>query len=110
MGRVAWWLAIVLLVGGCASAPPPGGILAYDGQEGGVQLFIEPADAEVYVDGERMGLVRDFQGQRALWLPRGLHAMEVRKAGYHTFFRQIEVTLGLVEIMVYTLPRNADVR
>jgi hypothetical protein len=110
MGRFGLWLGACLLVAGCATAPPPRAILDYAGQEGGVQLFVQPADADVYVDGEYMGKARDFQGDHALWLPRGLHAMEVRRDGYHTFFRQLETTLGLIEVLVYTLPPNMEAR
>jgi len=110
MGRLGLWVAACGLGGGCASVGPPRAVLEYAGQEGGLQLFVRPADGQVYVDGDYMGKVSDFQGSRVLWLPRGLHALEVRRDGYHTFFRQFEVTLGLVEIMVYDLPRNPDVR
>lgn len=109
MGRFVLWLGACLLAAGCATAPSKA-ILDYAGQDGGLQLFIRPADADVYVDGEYMGKVRDFQGDNALWLPRGLHAMEVRRDGYHTFFRQFETTLGLIEVMVYTLPPNLEAR
>jgi hypothetical protein len=85
-------------------------ILSYEGQEGGLQLFVRPSDADVYVDGDYMGKVRDFQGDKALWLPRGLHAMEVRRDGYITFFRQLEVTLGLLDVMVYTMTPNLESR
>jgi len=110
MGRLGLWLVACGLVAGCAAGPPPGAILAYDGQEGGLQLFVRPADADVYVDGDYMGKVSDFQGDKALWLPRGMHAMEVRRDGYITFFRQLEVTLGLLDVMVYTMSPNLEGR
>jgi len=108
--RLAGLVGLLALLAGCASAPPPRAVFSYAGQEGGLQLFIDPADAEVSVDGDVMGKVSDFQGDNVLWIPRGLHALEVRKRGYHTFFRQFEVSLGLVEIMVYTLQPNAEGR
>jgi hypothetical protein len=108
--RIAGLGALLALLAGCASGPPSDALLAYGGQEGGLQLFIQPADAEVSVDGDVMGKVRDFQGRNVLWLPRGLHALEVRRNGYQTFFRQFEVSLGLVEIMVYTLQPNPEGR
>jgi hypothetical protein len=110
MGRLVWCLGLVALLAGCASAPAPKAILSYEGQEGGLQLFVRPSDADVYVDGDYMGKVRDFQGDKALWLPRGLHAMEVRRDGYITFFRQLEVTLGLLDVMVYTMTPNLESR
>lgn len=108
--RLVGVVGLFALLAGCASAPHAPAVLSYGGQEGGVQLFVEPADAEVSVDGDYVGRVRDFQGDNVLWLPRGLHALEVRKTGYHTLFRQLEVSLGLVEIMVYTLQANAEGR
>jgi hypothetical protein len=109
MGRVGWLLGLSLLLAGCATAPSKA-ILAYDGQEGGIQLFVRPVDADVYVDGDYMGKVKDFQGDKALWLPSGLHAMEVRRDGYITFFRQLEVTGGLLDVMVYTMSPNLEAR
>jgi len=108
--RLAGLVGLLALLTGCASVAPPGALLSYGGQEGGVQLFVSPSDAEVSLDGDYVGLVRDFQGDNVLWIPRGLHAVEVRKRGYHTFFRQVEVSLGLVEIFVYTLQPNAEGR
>lgn len=96
------------LLSGCATQRTAPALLAYDGQEGGLQLFVHPADAEVYVDGDRVGQVSDFQGDSVLWLPRGLHAVEVSKTGYHTLFRQVQTSLGLVEILVYTLSPSAE--
>lgn len=110
MGRIGLALAMCLLVAGCATARPPAAMLAYEGQQGGLQLFVQPADAQVYVDGDYAGRVADFQGERVLWLDRGLHAVEVSKEGYHTFFRQVQVTLGLVEILVYTMQPNTEGR
>jgi hypothetical protein len=110
-GRLAGVVGLLALLAGCASTSPPrGALLSYAGQEGGLQFFIQPADADVSLDGDYVGKVRDFQGDNVLWIPRGLHAVEVRKTGYHTFFRQVEVSLGLVEIMVYTLQTNAEAR
>lgn len=103
MNRIGWGLVLCLLAAGCAKPPPPAAMLSYQGQQGGLQVFVQPADARVYVDGDYMGRVSDFQGENVLWLDRGLHAVEVSKEGHHTFFRQVQVTLGLVEILVYTL-------
>ena len=108
--RLAGLVGLLALLTGCASVAPPGALLSYGGQEGGVQLFVSPSDAEVSLDGDYVGKVSDFQGDNVLWIPRGLHAVEVRKRGYHTFFRQVEVSLGLVEIFVYTLQPNAEGR
>ncbi len=111
MGRIGLWLSLglVLLTVGCAK-PPPAALLAYGGSQGGVQFMVAPNDAQVFVDAEYKGLVRDFQGDRVLWLLRGLHAVEIRRDGYLTFFRQIQTSLGLVEIFVFTMQPDGEVR
>lgn len=109
MRTLALVLGVALWTAGCASAPPAPVLTAYDGQEGGLQFLIAPADAEVHVDAEFKGLAGDFQQDRVLWLPRGLHAVEVRRDGYITFFRQVQVTLGLVEVFVTTLHEAKEV-
>jgi hypothetical protein len=110
MQRLGIGLLFVLLAAGCATPQPPRAVLEYGGQQGGIQVFVLPADARVSVDGEYMGRVTDFQGDNVLWLDRGLHAVEVSREGYHTLFRQVQTTLGLVEILVYTLQPNQEIR
>jgi formylglycine-generating enzyme required for sulfatase activity len=64
---------------------------------GDVRIAVEPADAEVLVDGRSVG-----RGPQALSLPSVPHRVEVRKAGYEPF--ATEVTPDPV------LPRALDVR
>ncbi|MFQ5508165.1 MAG: PEGA domain-containing protein [Leptospirillia bacterium] len=100
-------LGTALTAAGCASAPaPPPVLTSHTGQGGGLQFLIVPDDAKVYVDAEYQGRVSEFRGENVLWLPRGLHAVEVSKDGYVTFFRQVQITLGLVEVLIYTLPER----
>jgi hypothetical protein len=108
MGRL---LAICLgvMLGGCASAPQMPFLAGYDGSDGGLQFAVQPADAEVFVDAERMGTVAEFSGDKVLWLPRGLHAVEVTKTGYFTFFRQVQTSSGLVEVFITTLREAREV-
>jgi len=103
-------LAVLVFVAGCASAPPPGSMSSYQGQDGGLQFLVSPADADVYVDAVYKGKSVDFTGSNALWLDRGLHAIEVRRDGYLTFFRQIQISHGLVEVLVFSLQVDTDER
>lgn len=108
MGRLLG-ICLALMVAGCASAPVAPYLGNYSGSDGGLQFRIAPADAEVWVDGERMGRVSDYTGDKVLWLPRGLHAVEVQKSGYFTFFRQVQTSSGLVEVFVTTLREAKEV-
>lgn len=109
-GRIGLCLAGLLFVAGCAQHPPPAAMLSYGGNQGGLQFMVTPSDAQVFVDAEYEGLASDFQGNRVLWLPRGLHAVEIRRDGHLTFFRQVQTTLGLVEIFVFTMQPDGEVK
>ncbi|MDH4228654.1 MAG: PEGA domain-containing protein [Nitrospirota bacterium] len=97
-----------LLLSGCAT-PPPAALSGYAGTEGGIQFLSVPADAEVAVDGEPRGRVADYSGPNVLWMERGLHVVEVRRDGFYTFFRQVEITGGLVEVFVFTMRESREV-
>jgi len=101
-------LALSVVLAGCASAPPPSILTSFNGQSGGLQLLVTPDDADVYVDAVYYGKARDFTGDNGLWLDRGLHAMEVRRDGYLTFFRQVQITHGLLEVMVFSLQEDTE--
>ncbi len=108
MGGMNWrWLVglglAVMVLSGCAKPPHTVVLTQFNGQQGALQFLIQPDDAKVFVDAVYKGRVRDFQGPKALILPRGLHALEVSKRGYDTFFRQVQISHGLLEIMVLTL-------
>ena len=95
LGRVplslaAFLLIVGLVVPGCVSvqksgdqenqAPPP---------SAGVSFNANPANAEVYVDGEFRGTV-----PVTLQLPAGAHAVEFRLAGFTTWSRDLVVVAG----------------
>ncbi len=109
MCRLCMGLVLAALITGCASVPPSPVRMAYVGNDGGLQFLIKPDDAQVSVDADYKGLARDFTGDNVLVLPRGLHAVEVRRDGYLTFFRQVQISQGLLEVMVYALPVNSEV-
>jgi hypothetical protein len=67
---------------------------------GGVSLEITPNNAEVYVDGEYVGLVQDFDGtQQPLTLTAGSHRLEIRAAGYEPLTLDVNVNPG--EVLPY---------
>ncbi len=105
------WISVAccVVMAGCAGkVPPPMVTASYVGNDGGLQFLITPDDARIYVDAEYKGLARDFTGDKVLFLNRGLHAVEVRRDGYLTFFRQVQISQGLIEILVYTLPFDGE--
>ena len=57
--------------------------------------IVSPSDAEVFVDGEYVGQVRDFDGAGApLNLMAGRHRVEVNAGGYEPLSFDIDVTPG----------------
>jgi hypothetical protein len=64
-------------------------------EKGSVRLRIDPATAQVYVDGVLQGSVDDFDGLGShLQLDEGDHLLEVKAAGYETYSTQITVPAG----------------
>jgi hypothetical protein len=63
-------------------------------------LNVEPASAQVYVDGFYVGSVADFSDPRpGLSLPLGWHRLEFRAPGFLT--PAINVTIGLDRTTTY---------
>jgi hypothetical protein len=67
-------------------------------QMGALDLDISPSDAQVYLNGENIGRVRDFGGWRRgyLWLEKGTYDIVFYKEGYRTLARQVSIYPGLV--------------
>jgi hypothetical protein len=62
---------------------------------GGVTLEISPRDAEVFVDGQYVGQVRDFDGVGApLNLTVGRHRVDVSAPGYEPLWFDVDVRPG----------------
>ena len=62
---------------------------------GGITLEISPSDAEVFVDGEYVGQVRDFDGVGApLNVTAGRHRLELNARGYEPLSIDVDVTPG----------------
>jgi hypothetical protein len=63
-----------------------------DGPTGRLRLNVEPADAEVFVDGYYAGIVDDFNGHfQHMNLTPGPHRVEVRAAGYEPLVVDVSV-------------------
>jgi hypothetical protein len=72
-------------------ADPRGGPAS--GASGTIAIRVQPADAEVSIDGEAW---RAPGGQERLVVEvaEGSHTVEIRKAGFRTYITQIEVRRG----------------
>lgn len=64
---------------------------AYEGV-GQLRLKVKPRDAEVYVDGYRVGIVTNFDGVfQRLDLNAGPHKVEIRKEGFETLSIDVRI-------------------
>lgn len=61
---------------------------------GRVTLEVTPADAAVFIDGNYVGLARDFAAATPLGLTSGRHRLELRAQGYQTISADLDVTVG----------------
>jgi len=78
--------------GGGAAGPPPGEAPANQ-SFGTFSLRVQPADAEVLVDGERW-MTPEGQERLVIQLTDGKHRVEVRKEGFEKFTTDIQVKRG----------------
>ncbi|HEV7515545.1 MAG TPA: PEGA domain-containing protein, partial [Thermoanaerobaculia bacterium] len=64
---------------------------------GALDLDLSPADTQVFVDGQYLGKVDDFDGwPQYLWLDPGTYDIVFYREGYKTLARQVTVYRGLV--------------
>lgn len=64
---------------------------------GGLDLNVKPKKASVYVDGEYVGLAKDFDGYPGyLWLGRGVYRVTLFMPGYRTVTHEFEIRPGEV--------------
>jgi hypothetical protein len=73
-------------------APPTAATATPEGRVGSVDLFVQPPDAEVIIDGQTW--VSSERGHLVVQLPAGRHRIEVRRPGYRPFAREIDVREG----------------
>lgn len=72
---------------------------------GGLSFEITPSDAEVYIDGQYVGVVSQFSSnQPPLWLSPGRHRVEIRAAGYDIVIFDVDIISGEV------IPYQGDLR
>ncbi|HET9482119.1 MAG TPA: PEGA domain-containing protein [Candidatus Polarisedimenticolia bacterium] len=70
---------------------------------------IAPEEAEVYLDGEYVGIADDFDGFPAyLTLEPGAHTIHFKAEGRRTVKRSIKVPRGAVLGLEFTLPEGVD--
>jgi hypothetical protein len=87
MKKVAFLLIGLLWIWGCGL---PQETRRGVGNEGFLSVMANPNDAEVYVDGERVGLAEQFE-KNPLELRNGTHRIEIRKAGFVSELREVYV-------------------
>jgi hypothetical protein len=64
---------------------------------GGVTFEVTPGEAQIYCDGQYVGVVSSFDGtQQPLTLPVGNHHVELRANGYETVSFDVNVLAGQV--------------
>jgi hypothetical protein len=68
-------------------------------------LFVDPGSAEVYVDGVGVGEADRFDGKPGyLEIASGTHRLELRKAGYLTWTRDVYSSNAVQELHVTLTP------
>ena len=69
----------------------------HEGALGGFDLNIKPKKTEVWVNGQYVGLVRNFDGgPDYLWLPKGTHQLIFYSPGFRTVERKLTSYPGVV--------------
>ncbi|HTQ80511.1 MAG TPA: PEGA domain-containing protein [Thermoanaerobaculia bacterium] len=67
------------------------------GEQGALDLDLSPADTQVYLNGEYIGVVDDFDGwPQYLWLDPGTYDIVFYREGYKTLARQVTIYRGTV--------------
>jgi len=69
----------------------------YRGDVGALDLDVSPEEAQIYVDGNYVGVADDYDGfPTFLWLEEGTYDLAIYRSGYETIFRQYTVYPGIV--------------
>lgn len=91
-----WWYGPYYWGWGGQPLPPSG--VGYPATNlGGLDLNVKPKKAAVYIDGQYVGLVKQFDGYPSyLWLEKGTYELSFVREGYATITRTFEVRPGLV--------------
>jgi hypothetical protein len=74
---------------------------------GFVKITASPEDADVYIDGTRVGTAMEYDGRKqVLELESGKHKIEIKKEGYHSYSREVMVGAGATENIKVTLSKQ----
>ena len=77
---------------------------------GGLDLSIRPKKADVYLDGEYVGKVRDFDGYPSyLWMKEGTHQLVIYRDGYLTVAQEFSIRPGVISKVKFRLQPGASV-
>jgi hypothetical protein len=80
-------------------------------EQGALDLDLSPADTQVYVNGQYVGKVDDFDGwPQYLWLDTGTYDIVFYREGYKTLARQVTIYRGLVIDWNDRLERGPSIR
>jgi hypothetical protein len=108
--RVIPWPQVVLVPGGAATrpgadlAPPPAPAIV---AKGSLVLDVQPATAQVFVDGFYTGVAGDFSGHRGgVFLDAGPHAIDLSEPGYEPV--RFDVKISPNEAVVYRRPLTSS--
>jgi hypothetical protein len=78
---------------------------------GALDLDVSPGRTEVYLDGQNLGVVDQYDGfPQYLWLEKGTYDLVLYREGYRTLARQISVYPGLVISVDDRMERGESVR
>lgn len=66
----------------------------------GLSFAVEPADAEVVIDGQPAGTVAGLRPGGVIPLPPGLYQVTLKRAGYATWRAEVAVHTGIQSIRV----------
>jgi hypothetical protein len=81
------------------------------GNLGALDLDVAPERAEVYIDGQRVGVADDFDGfPTYLWLEQGTYDVVFYMSGFRTLARQYTIYPGLIIDVEDTLEPGEAVR
>jgi hypothetical protein len=93
--QYVYWYPYAVPVYGYGAPSAPVYITPSSTMYGGITLEISPGNAEVFVDGQYVGQVRDFDGVGApLNLVAGRHRVDVNAPGYEPLSFDVDVTPG----------------
>jgi hypothetical protein len=88
-----------------ARRPAPRDRPAEEGPTGTLTLRVQPADAEVWVDGEKWDRPAG-EDRLVIDLPEGSHRVEVRREGHRNYSTTVDVRRGERTMLNVSLPRG----